>query len=458
MATANTVELVNGRSETTVADRISDGLWTAKVCVSSYLRPHPEDRRIPRDQLPCTVPTQWWAQVLGVKEDEVKQTLIGESSTTPKQYGYVSNEQGWTLTSEKPFVVVRFRDYDMGRGDKAKYWRGLTAARQMHKGELGQYPDMIRKPQIFPSTISDPENRRWDGDTDVSPKLNWVELGELAKISGLQPEEIIKGFAGFSPSTYYEPNVPLMCGRIQSGNMVRMYVGNVPMSGCGGELAWGGKNTASLDLFQQLIDRHNGKVSITQSFAYAVIRLTQFGYRPDNEAPQPSFRLEAPMPAAPQNTLPVLSVEELRELHELRQSLPKELSKAEFRQTAESAVGSTEWKKAPQMSDVLNGFAYYTDFEYLEAFDGRLVISNGYWTRAGANKSPNYYCGMIGVFPKRVADPRRDQSAILRLWLFPDELVRLMPAGQKGGVCPPSVPTDVAECMKRFLGGLGYKV
>lgn len=57
-----------------------------------------------------------------------------------------------------------------------------------------------------------------------------------------------------------------------------------------------------------------------------------------------------------------------------------------------------------------------------------------------------------------VDDPRRDPSAILRLWFTPDDVQRLKPEGSPGGFCPPDVPSDLAPAVERFLLDLGYDV
>lgn len=443
---------------------IPDGKWVAEVSVDSFLKPHPEDRRIPRTNLPLTEPVKWWSQVLGVKAGEVQKILQDERRTTPQDYGYVSVEQDWLLVSDKYFVAVNFRDHDEWYGGDAKSHRGLVLSRQIHKGELGQNPPLSRKPQVFPSQILDPDKGHWDLSNPYEPKfirpnLNWVQLSELTQIVGLTPEEIIAGFAGFSASTYYEPNVPLLLGGVL-GEIVRIYTGSVPQSFCSGEYQWGGGNTATISSLPATLNNWGNGVFVTQSFAYAVIRLVQFGYKPENEMPENSFRLEAPMPQAPEGTLPVLSVEKLRELHELRAQLPSELSKETFRAYAEAALGTSYWHKAPYMDDKSQGFSYNTQFERLHLDDenGCITICTCYWTRAGADKTRNYYSGMLAVFPEKVFNPRTDETAILRIWFWPGELVRQTPTGSKGGLCPPEVPENLASRVKDFLRGLGYTI
>lgn len=445
-----------------------DGKWAAETRVESFMQPHPEDQRTPTYDRPLVMPVRWWSQVVGVKANEVSAALlserqtISERQTTPKDYGYASHEQNWRLVSDKPFVVVHARDGD-------KYLRHqMSSARQMHKGELGRRPPLVRKPQVLPSEIPDPDNGHWTKDYEnyVQPDLNWVELNELAEIIGLKAEEIIAGFASFSPSTFYEPNVPILAsfhGDLRRSGIIRAYVGKPPKTFCEGERYWGGESvfdSSQLPSFMSRVSRENGKVLVPQSFAYAVIRLVQFGYRTDNETLENSFRLEAPMPTPPEPKMPVLSVGELRELHPLKSELPEEHTEWMFRLLAENALRTRSWQDSKVMGDTSEGFSYYTNFRRLDldTEDGCITIAACHWTRAGAGKTPNYYAGLLAVFPKRVDDPRRDESAILRIWFLPDRLQRLLPTGSKGGLCPSEVPAGLAERVKRFVGGLGYAV
>lgn len=437
--------------------RVPDGKWVSEVRVESFMKPHPEDRRTPFDERPLVVPARWWAQMLGVDASEVSSTLLSERWTKPKDYGYVSTEQNWRLVSDKPFVVVHFRD------DSEHLRRQMTSSRQMHKGELGRRPELVRKPNILPSQIPDPDNEHWQGENYIQPNLNWVALSELAEIVGFNAEEIIAAFAAFSPSTFYEPNVPLLMsfhGNPRRGDITRVYIGQPPQCFCGGESYWGGNNVIQLGSLDSRLARVGGRAWVPQAFAYRVIRLVQFGYRPEDETPAQSFRIEAPMPAPPPSKLPVLPAEQLRELHPLEMELPKEHSEQMFQFLAEKALGGGVWQEAESMDDTSQGFSYCTNFRRLD-LDlecGSITIAICHWTRAGADKTDNYYAGLLAVFPKRVVDPRRDPSAILRLWFFPDSLQRLVPAASKGGVCPKEVPADLAERVKRFVGGLGYAV
>lgn len=438
-----------GESNAALRAKVPDGNWVADVDLTSFMKADPEDCRTPRNERPLVIPVKHWAQVLGVHADEVSKYLGGERFTTQDHYGYCSHEQRVTLVSHLPFVAVHFRDHNESAGDLAKLHSGITVARQMHKGELGQRPSMIRKPQVLQSRIPDPSS----GFSVTSHrKLNWVELSELVNITGLVAEDIIRGFAGFSPSTYYEPNVPLLRGNPHAENIVRVYVGDVPKSFCAGETQWGGENAVPLSSLKHMLRR---KIWVTQAFAYTVIRLVQLGYRPNNETPECSFRLEASMPEVPEPKMPVLSSEELRQLHDFRLKLGNELDKETFRSIAERVLGSTDWYKRPALSDTLNGFAYYTGFETLDAFGGLLQVAVCHWTRGGQSKTPNCWAGFLSVHSERPHNARTD-PAELRIWFWPDELHRCTPTGLVGGLCHGLPESHITAMVRNLVVNLGY--
>jgi hypothetical protein len=439
--------------------QLPSGVWTATVDgLSSKWHAHPEDKRTPRPHRPLTKQSRRWAQVLGATPDEVQVYVVRERHTTPGKYGYESIERDVRLVSFKPFVVVRVTEPDEYY-DYARY--GFVAARQVHGGQLGRKPYLTRLPEVAASSMRDP------AIGDHNRTLNWVQLSELAEITGITAADIIRDYAPFSPSTAYESNVPLASGNYKlwtQPDIRRVYTdAELPQGYCGHETAWGGNNAITLD---EIADTMWTKgLWVPQSFANRVIRLVSFGYRPGCPLPEALCQIGAPMPAQPQFLLPVLPVEELKELHVLRMELADELPESVFRQAALRALGpalDTTWRKVPELTDPLNGFAYNTDFEQIEqdTDDGQIVIGTCSWTRAGAPKSDNYYAGFLAVFPKgiTVTDARRDPRAILRIWLWPGELVREMPIGSKGGLCPPEVPAGCSPMVEHFLLDLGYSL
>lgn len=475
-----------------IPNTISDGKWALYLELRSSLLPHPEDRRIPLDKRPCVSERIEGAYLMGVTREEVE--IIEafppkNEEREPSDFGAVRTEYVWVV-SDKPFVALL---------NMNKLTTGLTpflrVAQQVHFGKLGRKPQLTEKVEVAQSNIKDPEDfgsyfdeekGEWR-DREVR-KLNWVRLIDVAETTGLSCEEILRGFSKFSASTYYEPNVPviaaekavdLMGKEYWDFNRYRFYTETLPESFCGGELGWGGY---VIDPTGHVIGGFDSDplskpatLWITQSLGLIVGRLAMFGYRPDNETPTPGFKLEAKMPDASAAEFPVLPVEKLKELHELRQELPNELSNKAFRRAAQIALGSSEyfdgggWTSDPDLDDKSNGFSYYVNFEKITAFKGRLTVGVCYWTRAGADKTDNYWAGFISVMPepetngdekkpKAKPDPRRDKNALLRIWFWPDNLVRVLPAGSAGGLCPPEINPEIADLVKSFLDGLCYTV
>lgn len=435
--------------------RPREGSWVLEIPdLASGWYPHPEDRRTPKLLRPLTERSCRWAQVLGVTADELVVHVVRERYDPPSKYGCASNVRTVRLVADRPFVAVLVTEpnqYD------SEYRYRFAASTQVHGGQAGRKPSLTRWPNVVPSYMRDPGIglNRW---------VNWVRLSELAEISGLDAMDIIRNYAAFSPSAVYEPCVPLARSAFGRGvfnpaspDIVRVYTTELPPDFCAAETAWGGDNAV-------LFDAHTGDSQecwVPQSFANCVIRLAGFGYRPGQPLPEDSCEVAAPMPEQPQFQLPALPVEELRELHELRMQHEQELPRTAFRAAAQSALDlppEAEWREAPESTDPLDGFAYYTNFTEVQSTDdGRVVIGMCDWTRGGHGPGENY-AGFLAVFPKGVdiTDARRDPRAILRIWFWPGELVRQLPSGSKGGLCPPEVPGDCARLVERFLLNLGY--
>jgi hypothetical protein len=414
--------------------RMPEGWWVATVNVGSMLKPHPLDERLTHDLRPLTEPSSYWAMVYGEGDLEVQRTP--HLHTAPGHYASMRHK--CEITSPEPFVVVRRRDGE----DAAR--RGFTAAREVYVGELGRSPQ-VYEPVNVRRYLKDPDDIRRD--------LHWVPFWEVAETTGLSPADIIRGFAGFSKSTIYEPNVPLL----SHNSIMRVYTGEVPRDFCAGESWWGGDNAMTLDRVADDINYAGQRnLWIHQSFALKVLRLVEFGYNPGAES-LGAIRLDAPLPEAPPAQLPVLTTEQFQDLEPQLMELLGEVSEAEFQQTAERVLGlgDDDWKADDVMNDS-GSFQYRNRFQSLRALGGRLVISRCFWTRAGEPESDHYYSGLVSVFPEAVTDARRDQSAILRIWFTSDRAVRETPTGLQHGLIPPGVPADAAALVERFLASLGY--
>jgi len=474
---------MNAKLPTTIAD----GKWALFLELRSGLYPHPEDNRITLDKRPCVTERIEGAYLMGVTREEIEiieAYPAKDEECDPYYWGAVRTEYVW-IVSDKPFVAL----HDL-------YGQKLKVAQQVHFGKLGRKTQLTGKVEVAQSKIDDPEDNDrcyWDEkayEHKMRParKLNWVRLTDVAKTTGMSCEEILRGFSKFSASTYYEPNVPLIMAEKSADLMsykkeglvyrrYRFYTHTLPQTFCGGELGWDGRVVDPtghvVGDVEQLLFQKAENLWITQSLGLIIGRLAQFSYRPDNQMPTPGFKLEAKMPEAPIREFPVLSIEKLRELHELRRSLPKELSQSEFKFIAEQTLGGWEhfdggvWMRDEDLDDKSQGFSYYTRFEKITAFNGRLTVGTCYWTRAGAGKSKNYWAGFISMMPEQTfdstdkkpkakLDPRRDTNASLRIWFWPGELVRNTPNGSAGGLCPPEIAPDIAEYVKSFLVNLGY--
>jgi len=420
------------------------------IPVASFLKAVPGDNRRPQCERPMVVPSYRMVRVYGVAEHELMVVRMAQRHTVPREYGYISDENTYTLVSPRPFVAVGYTDDSQAvwGNEFAPLHRQLFVPRQIHKGQFGQRPPFLR-PKVIASDLLDPM-----APGDNPRTLNWVSLDELCERAGMKPSDLLREFAGFSLSNWYEPNVVL------SGpdKVLRVYTNALPHGFCGGEALWGDEAVLLDTSLKLLLDEHPERYRVTQTFAFAVLRLLTFGYPLGCDQPEGGVPLRIPTPKVTKEPkLSLLTAEQLSDRQRLVAELSAEVPQIIFSRKAEGIIGHDNWVSNPVMNDELGGVGqYYNAFKQLTGFDGRLVIARCYWTRAGAGKSPHHYAGMLAVFPKAVDDPRRDPSAILRLWFLPDSVHRMTPEGSKGGLCPLEVPNRIAPAVEQFLLDLGY--
>jgi hypothetical protein len=414
-----------------------EGCWVAKVKVWTSLNPHWDDDRFPRNERPLVRQTQRVARVLGAGHpgDVVYSTSVSEDTV---QGHYATATIQHLIVRRRPFVIVTHA------GNRYEY----EAARQLHKGELGVFP-AVENPAVLAGWHSDP--------TAPERNLHWVQVREIARITGLAPDQIFRGFGEFSPSAINDPNVPTLIVAPWSIDdvILRVYTREEPGDNfCRGESQWGGGNAIWLD---KADPEQLGDLYVPQPFAYTVIRLSQFGYQPDGSAPKTARLFKAPVPTFPSHALPVLEAEDLQLLY---MQLAEELPQDDFRQAALSTFNfplKSEWQDTPELDDG-GSFRYHTNFQLLShpVESGQVVIGTSFWSRGGHSKG-EYYAGFAAVFPAdtNVTNARHD-PATLRLWFQPGAVMRETPEGSRDGLIPPQVPADAAELVERLLLNLGY--
>jgi|GEM_PF-4746037 len=427
---------------------LPEGWWTLKVSPTTTLNPHPADHRYPRNERPLVHETGWTFQLLGLSLDSDDSVVCytRDRGQHTVQGHYASYGVDYLMVATQPFVAVTRRRED-NRPARCR------AARQIHRGELGQYPVLRTLPPVWGSNIADPR--------EPARTLNWVSLLDLSRITGFEPAAILRGFGIFSPSTYNDKaNVPTLYhpALSKAKDIYRVYTEPKDEPGfCLGESEWGGDNAIPLgDLTEaQLIEQF-----VPLSFAHTVMRLSQFGYHPDVVLPKLVGMLQAPAPQMPSHQLPIKAEEDLTTLWLQLQS---ELPQGHFKRAAESALGlarDTTWSKAPA-SDDEGAMRYHVDFEQIEkqVEDGQVVVGTCFWTRGG-HEPGEYYAGYLAVFPRgiEVTDARSDPRAILRLWFNPGEVMRQTPEGSRGGLCPSDVPAGCTTLVERLLLNLGYTI
>lgn len=305
------IRVLDGPGGTVSKREVPDGKWLAQVSLSRTFHKSGDK------QLPESGHVRW-VRLIGVEQSEVECVLCTHA---PFRVNDLNNGdvQRWWVIADKPFVVISHVS------DPAKpylqHHRKTHATRQIHKGELGRSPVLERKPMVVRSGFYDP-------DHDHGGSVSWVRLHELGKIVGMDEVELLRGFAGFSPSTHYLPNVPILMAEHpadvsavhtvalqqerlaeESGRRLggaaqmyrnRVYPVGLPNDCCVGEAFWS-ISAITLEEYQEAFmgkteldgrDAFANRIWVPQSWAFKVLRLIQFGYHPNNEAPEPSFEFK----------------------------------------------------------------------------------------------------------------------------------------------------------------------
>jgi len=177
-----------------------------------------------------------------------------------------------------------------------------------------------------------------------------------------------------------------------------------------------------------------------------------------------SFSLTAERPPKPtDNRLPELPVEELVTLRANRKPM---LDRRSFERIVRAVMTKGSWQENPAMADRNSpGFVYEDDFKTLVGCEGRLHVSVGFWTRAGASKPPAgfsgdfYWTAFVDVFDSFCSWTSRrfpKPEPIYRLQVWDDQLARVTPSGSVGGLIPNQIPEDVRPTLAKLLYGLGF--
>lgn len=435
---------------------IADGMWVLRIEISTRLASHPLDKRrvIVTDQedarmRPLTQVVTRFARVLCANPRDVQ--VHRAFYRDHRESHHWSNEEELVLVSAKPFAVVYMAD-DQEHPSQSGYRReSVRVPRQVHKGELSRFfrPTALRS---FASEV------KVDGD---KPPIRFVRLADVAENIRMEQMEILRLFAQVSPSSYYDSNAAICLGpfvfddKIIGGERLRAYLNNPPQSGdCHGAELWGGKKVMDWKAFAER--KQHSEIFIPERWALDIFTLAHFGFIPGvSESPQGSFDLQTkcPEPYTAPGLLPMRPIDEIREL---RGNRPEELSRFRFEERVARVTGQRAWKRTEKLDD-RGSFQYYTEYQMIQLFGGRLTIATSFCTTAGGG-GKGCWAGFIAVHRMPTSDPRRD-DAIYRLMIWPDQIFRQTPEGAVDGFFPElsDIDPEIMATIRKIMETFGFK-
>ncbi len=215
--------------------------------------------------------TTWSYEVIGPKPTaEYLLRLLGHGSrlTANGSEWYRSRER--LLVCNKPFGVIKTESESDDESRDGTSNPLFEAARQIHKGELGQFPP-------FPSPRYAREGRELDGYVPEGIKCTrkhdlrrhharWARLVEVAALVGMPHEQLVERFYPFADAVgrglpvLFAATREEIDGRVIPHNAVRRF---------------------EIDVFPELFDRNPATIWVRQGFAKTVLCLHHLGYQPN---------------------------------------------------------------------------------------------------------------------------------------------------------------------------------
>lgn len=228
---------------------IPDGQWVVEVAPGCMGWETAEDGDFTRNE------TTWTHEVVGPKptaEYLLRREGHGGRPTSNGRSWHLRFER--LLVGDKPFGVIN-TESESGNDSPTRTTSLLfEAARQIHKGELGQFPP-------FQSPRYAREGREGGGRHFA----RWARLVDVAALVGMPHEQLVERFYVFADAN--RRGLPVLFaatreeidGRVIPHNAVKRFEN---------------------DMFPQLFDRNPATIWVRQGFAKTVLCLHHLGYDP----------------------------------------------------------------------------------------------------------------------------------------------------------------------------------
>ncbi|MFC1787715.1 hypothetical protein ACFLZY_00650 [Patescibacteria group bacterium] len=200
--------------------------------------------------------------------------ILMDQSRSNKHYhndSFSRTSAVYAFVGDEPFGVVTWQIENGAEGG----WY-FTCARQIHKGELGRRPEMVRPqfareaPLVFP-----------DEEGQVSPitgkpikardrrrgKTGWARLRDLSYVTDLDPRELVERYFDFTHSEYPALQVLFATSREEIH---------------GQEVKYNSWQTFRADQLDELFEHDLTTIWVRKGWASVVLYLHHFGYQKAN--------------------------------------------------------------------------------------------------------------------------------------------------------------------------------
>ncbi len=244
---------------------IPDGRWVVEVAPGSM------GWEVLEDGFRTSEETKWSHEVVGPKpttEHLLRRLGLGGRRTANGTDWHRRNVR--LLVCDQPFGVINVESESDNESPARRSSLLFEAARQIHKGELGQFPP-------FPSPRYAREGRELDGYVPEGIKCTrkhdlrrhharWARLVEVAALVGMPHEQLVERFYPFADAVgrglpvLFAATREEIDGRVIPHNAVRRF---------------------EIDVFPELFDRNPATIWVRQGFAKTVLCLHHLGYKPN---------------------------------------------------------------------------------------------------------------------------------------------------------------------------------
>lgn len=254
---------------------VPDDQWVAQVVTGSTgTEESDEDGPVDRSE------ERWSYQVVGSRpqhEHLVRQ--FGEPTRYARGVKSWHRRSQWLLVSDRPFGVIQTIELSgLDLENPLEYGPTFTSARQLHKGELGRFPEFAqpqyaregREPATWKNEDLPPGVKPYSGRALRRNHARWARLTEVAALVHMPPEELVRRYFAFADSK--GRGLPVLFAKERDEIQGKI-------------IAFNDVQRFEERKLPQLFDRDPAIVWVRQGFAKTVLGLHYFGHVPGLKLP-----------------------------------------------------------------------------------------------------------------------------------------------------------------------------